>query len=199
MGWRGYFTKWLRNANIQQSYFPLLSVFWCSPDNLVPTRPHFRRDSSCTWQPCCRNPRTRGRCTGSRRCETSGTWIPPSTHSTVCTDGWTRSRQSRPPCTCFLKWGQKRKKERPGRATVSHGCSNCFIKTSAFCFWRNCPQRSHFPDRAEMFFLQRGVAICFGELRKLTAWPTFINASEILITNGFSVEVCQLTKLGKKK
>lgn len=65
--------------------------------------PHFRRDSSCTSLPCCHSPRIQVRCIGSRRCGTSGTWILPSTRSTVCTDEWTHSRQSRPPCTCFLQ------------------------------------------------------------------------------------------------
>lgn len=65
--------------------------------------PHFRRDSSCTSRPCCHSPGIQVRCTGSRRCETSGIWILPSTRSTVCTGGWTHSHQSRPPCTCFLK------------------------------------------------------------------------------------------------
>lgn len=66
-------------------------------------RPHFRAYSSCTLRPCCHSPRIQVRCIGSRHCETSGTWILPLTRSTVCTGGWTRIHQSRPPCTCFLK------------------------------------------------------------------------------------------------
>lgn len=83
----------------EQSLIPLRSVLWFGTKMC----PAFRRDSSSTSQPCCRSPRTPARCTGSRRCETSGTSTLPSTHNTVYTDGWTRSRQSRPPCTCFLK------------------------------------------------------------------------------------------------
>lgn len=83
--------------------------FLCSQSSVVvqifgtDMRPHFRADSSCTLRPCCHSPRIQVRCIGSRHCETSGTWILPSTRSTVCTGGWTRIHQSRPPCTCFLK------------------------------------------------------------------------------------------------
>lgn len=73
-------------------------------------RPHFRADSSCTLRPCCHSPRIQVRCIGSRHCETSGTWILPLTRSTVCTGGWTRIHQSRPPCTCFLKRDRAKKK-----------------------------------------------------------------------------------------
>lgn len=94
--------------------------------------PHFRRDSSCTSQPCCRSPRIQVRCTGNRRCETSGTWILPLTHNIVYTAGWTRSRRSRPLCTCFLKF--KKKKKKKGWVTDPVNV----IYKNKHRFWRKC-------------------------------------------------------------
>lgn len=97
-----YFTRKLRNANWEQSKFLCPQSSGMAQTFGTNMCPCFRRDSSCTSQPCCRSPRTQARCTGSTRYETSGIWILPLTRSTVYTDGWTRSRRSRPLCTCSL-------------------------------------------------------------------------------------------------
>lgn len=108
-------------------------------------RPHFRADSSCTLRPCCHSPRIQVRCIGSRHCETSGTWILPLTRSTVCTGGWTRIHQSRPPCTCFLK--RDRAKKRQGFRKWSNMQGFRFnrektltfaVKCGFMCGWAKC-------------------------------------------------------------
>lgn len=126
-------------------------------------RAHFRRDSSCTSRPCCRNPHTPARCTGSRRCETSGTWTLPWIRSTVCTAGWTRSRQSRPLCTCFLKEERRRgvshTRSKFGSSKQAPFCSSGLLTLGV----------PHFYNRAKMNLMQLNAAICFLGLTMLTA------------------------------
>lgn len=125
----------------------------------------FRRDSSCTSRPCCRSPRTRVRCIGSRRCGTSGTWILPLTRSKICTGGWTRSRQSTRRCTCSLqpkKGAQRRESQNP----VNVVCGNKRHLSQVITFK---PQGSYFYFRGEKNLLQISATICFGGFNELIA------------------------------
>lgn len=65
--------------------------------------------SSYTWQFYYHSRCTLGRCTHSRRCETSDTWMRPWTHRISYTGVWTCSHQSKPQCTCALyRWEKGR-------------------------------------------------------------------------------------------
>ena len=71
--------------------------------------PLFKTCSSYTWQFYSHSQCTLDRCTRSRRCETSDTWMHPWIRRISYTGGWTCSHQSKPLCTCALcRWGRGR-------------------------------------------------------------------------------------------